>query len=141
MTRAPALETNRAPLAGDFGYGYACWLFGQSTIDALPRYARGRNAGKLKGWVIWRKASAPGWTPGVGAYGAGLFDALIGEGQFANEGVVGEWYGRRQCLKGTFHHLGPAARERDARQRAKAEADWQEEKAEIMARANERKGP
>lgn len=54
--------TKSAWLGTEFGEDYARKLFGDATVDALPRYSRGKNAGKLKGKVEWLRCVEGGWV-------------------------------------------------------------------------------
>lgn len=111
MSRRPAAtETKSADLATDFGYAYAVRLFGQEAIDSLPVRTVGKNKGRPKGFVIWKKTTEAGWHPNVsGGVGAGIVvRAWIGAGPFSGESdaLEGVWLGRRQNLCGSRCLLG-----------------------------------
>lgn len=58
-------ESGSAGCAGKFGTDLAARWFGMSAADiesAAGRFARGRNAGNLRGWIVWRKCSVGGWS-------------------------------------------------------------------------------
>ena len=44
-----------ASLASDFGFDLAVKWFGKETIDALPKFKRGKKVGKAKGTILWKK--------------------------------------------------------------------------------------
>src|SRR6476620_12323233 len=67
--RTPPLTTHAklafprsAALSSDFGLDYATRLFGEEALADLPRFSRGKNAGKLKGFVRWIKCETGGWS-------------------------------------------------------------------------------
>ena len=63
-------EAKSAPLFGEFGLDYACKVFKvtPAEIEArLGRYSRGKNVGKLRGWITWQKVTAGGWVK-TGSY-------------------------------------------------------------------------
>lgn len=63
MTTARAQYTERqAWLGQEFGENYARKLFGDAVVDSLPRYVRGKNAGKLKAQIQWVKVDRGGWV-------------------------------------------------------------------------------
>ena len=96
------LTFKSAKLCEDFGFEWATKLFGAEAIDSLPKYERGPNKGKPKGFVLWRKALTSGWCREcqspvkVGS----LVDAWIGNGSIStrSDAVIGQWLGRRQNL-------------------------------------------
>ena len=100
------LETKSAGLETEFGLGWATKLFGHEAIASLPVRASGKNKGKPKGYVIWRKAVTAGYcrevmTPlRVG----GMADAWIGTSPHTirNDAVVGNWLGRMQPMGSSF---------------------------------------
>ena len=99
--RYATLELRYADLATDFGLEWAIRLFGRKAIASLPIRTVGKNKGKPKGYVIWRKAATSGYCREVCsplAVGQ-LADAWIGEGPYSPRGSVeGEWQGRIQPL-------------------------------------------
>lgn len=140
MTRAYAqLETCNADLATDFGLEWATKLFGAEAIASLPVRASGKNKGKPKGFVIWRKALTGGWCREFGTpLAAGQFaDAWIGAGCFTTrEGAVdGQWFGRKQRLAATASagFFFDEGRAREAAEQARRAADWEVEKQEMKA--------
>lgn len=71
-------------LSGEFGESYARKVFGNEVVDALPRYVRGKRAGKIKGKITWRKVEKGGWLSGVGivppgkTYAHGIWETPFG---------------------------------------------------------------
>lgn len=55
------IEERYARLATDFGEELARKWFGNEVVDNIPRYVRGQNKGKLKGYVKWTKVTKGGW--------------------------------------------------------------------------------
>ena len=139
MARHAQFEILRAKLSSDFGIEWGTALFGAEAIASLPVLMRGKNIGRPKGWVIWRKARVKGWSAELSqAFGVNqMADAWIGEG-FAStrdNALSGRWLGRVQQLAasvsaGAFFDEG---RERHAREIARIEAEWQASLAEILA--------
>ncbi len=133
MSRLPAHQRNvpttrhTAPLSGDFGYRGAVWAFGQDAVDSLPRFTRGPNAGKPKGFLIWLKTDRAGYhvNAGGGAKAGQTVRTWIGAGEYSGEAdaLRGTWFGRTQNLCGSAWVLGPKAREREAAQIARDAAD------------------
>jgi len=71
MTTYAAFKENTAYLSGDFGEKYARRLFGDDIVDALPRFVKGKNKGKIKGRLDWKKCVRGGWVgQGSSSYGA-----------------------------------------------------------------------
>jgi hypothetical protein len=97
-------ETKTAPLASEFGFGYALKLFGPA-VNRLPRHTSGPNAGKLKGSVVWHKCAVGGWykTKPVlpGLLWAGIKDQAgnIVELDWREEGVVEKMEGYAETLR------------------------------------------
>lgn len=64
------ITTQNAWLGKEFGEQFARRLFGDEVIDALPRYSKGKNVGKHKATVEWKKCESGGWVSfGVGGHG------------------------------------------------------------------------
>jgi hypothetical protein len=102
MSREPMFETKTAKIASDFGYDWAVKLFGRNAVESLPKFERGPNKGKPKGFVLWKKAISSGYSR---AYGqpvspGTLVRAWIGEGQFSleNDAMHGRFMGRTQAI-------------------------------------------
>ena len=55
------IEERSARLATDFGEQLARKWFGDEALESLPRYVRGQNKGKLKGYLKWTKCAKGGW--------------------------------------------------------------------------------
>jgi hypothetical protein len=62
MTTRTTIASRSAWLGKDFGEQLARRYFGDETIDQLPRYVRGKNAGKLKAEIEWIKVENGGWV-------------------------------------------------------------------------------
>jgi hypothetical protein len=124
MKNKATLTEKTAALATEFGLEYAERLFGAEALAALPRYVRGKNAGKLKGHLIWIKCERGGWSPYGVAYPNSTVRAWIGAGPFSpqSEALSGFWLGRVQSLCGSECFLGEKNRAaemaRQARERA-----------------------
>jgi hypothetical protein len=126
MAKYALLVTKWAGLETQFGLEWATKLFGAEAIASLPVRAAGKNKGKPKGFVIWRKAGIPGWSPEVStplAEGQ-LADAWIGAGAFSlrSNALIGQWAGRMQPLAGSAAVLFGKADEMHAREQAAHEA-------------------
>lgn len=131
------LETRHADLASDFGLEWATKLFGADAIASLPVRQAGKNKGKPKGFVIWRKATVAGYSRDVQTplKVGGLADAWIGEGPLSprSNAMTGRWLGRTQSLAasaslGAFFDEGRA---RHAAEQARLTADWAAECREM----------
>lgn len=62
MTIRASIVTREAWLGKEFGESFARRLFGDEVVDALPRYARGKNVGKFKAELEWTKVESGGWV-------------------------------------------------------------------------------
>jgi hypothetical protein len=62
MTQYAKFKTNVAWLGQDFGEGFARRVFGDAAVDSLPRYARGKSAGKIKAEIAWVRCVEGGWV-------------------------------------------------------------------------------
>ena len=62
MTQYAKFKTNVAWLGQDFGEGFARRVFGDAAVDSLPRYARGKSAGKIKAEIAWVGCVEGGWV-------------------------------------------------------------------------------
>jgi hypothetical protein len=127
-------ERKASPLSEQFGYDWACKLFGQETVDALPRYVRGKHAGQPKGFVIWLNCPVGGWCRNIGGVlKPGLARAWLGPHLWASqeEALRGPWLGRVQPICGDKMYLfeeGRAAEmQRQAAARAEQAAIWAEQ--------------
>lgn len=102
MVQYATYETKHAALATDFGYEFACKLFGKETVDLMPRYVRGKNAGKLKGFVGWRNCSVGGWSKAIGGvvYPGKCVRAWLTEAYYGDElsAVSLPWCGRVEII-------------------------------------------
>jgi hypothetical protein len=54
-----------APLADTWGLKVATEKFGTELIEAMPRHSKGRNAGKLRGYLCFVKCASGGWATDV----------------------------------------------------------------------------
>lgn len=141
MASYGTLETKFADLATDFGLEWATKLFGEEAIASLPVRASGKNKGKPKGYVIWRKCVVAGYCRDVCSPLAvgNLADAWIGTGAYTSrsDAVCGKWLGRVQPMGGSRIFMFEDGRAREAarqeRERADDEARWAEFKAEAAA--------
>lgn len=128
------IDMTGAPLSEDFGYNLAVKWFGQEAVDSLPEFVRGKNKGKKKGFIRWRKVTVAGYEAGHGrAFAEGqtiwgwISKSMYGGSQDA---APGRWMGRVQGLSGSHSLLNEAARERNAirlaAELAEADADFEE---------------
>jgi len=106
------IESKSASLAEDFGYQYACRLFGKDVIDTLPKITRGKNKGKTRGYICWKKAIKGGWDYQYGVCLPGLVWATISENYAGNGAIRALWMGRVQELSGSRSVLGEEGRHR-----------------------------
>ena len=134
-TNTAVIEHRSAKIADDFGLDWAMKLFGAEAIDSLPKFVRGPNKGKPKGFIHWCKASKGGWTNEHGVVTPGLVEAWIGLSMYTlrNDALSGKWLGRVQNLAGRSFYMFEEGRQRDADYKAKVVAEWAAEKAEILA--------
>lgn len=140
MTVYAKYETKNSSLASDFGYDWACKLFGAECINTLPRYVRGPKVGKPKGFVIWINCTAGGWSRELGGVlKPGLARAWLGTSQFSTneEAIRGQWLGREQAVGGPRCYLFEDGRraemDRQDRLRKQEAAEWLERAAEHEA--------
>lgn len=126
---------HRAALAEEFGLNYATKLFGADALAALPRYQRGKNAGKLKGAIVWIKAERGGWHYEYGVCRPGLVRAWIVAGYDGNQGdaVTGMFHGRVQNLCASASMLGEANRAAEAARQAAEATDRAAQIEELRA--------
>jgi hypothetical protein len=142
MARPPVIQLRHrtAKLSEDFGYDYACRLFGKEAVDSLPRLAAGKNKGAIKGYLIWRTAMTAGYVRECqGACKAGgLVDAWIGEGMgtHRDNAMRGMWCGRIQGLAGSRSVLTLQYREQAEADQARHKAEMDELRASIIARGD-----
>lgn len=146
MPRYAQTTTKAARLSSEFGLTYATRLFGEEAVASIPTFQRGANTGKPKGFIKWMRTTTPGYHPNMGTgVGVGVtVRAWIAEFEGSGEesAMIGKWMGRKQNLCGSASVLGPEARERDKAEKARREAEWAEEKAEMLAEAAARgQGP
>jgi hypothetical protein len=62
MTNYAQIEQRTAFLHTEFGEELARRWFGDESVNALPRYKRGKHKGKIKGAVTWSKVLRGGWV-------------------------------------------------------------------------------
>ena len=70
MTNYAVIDAREARLSEDFGEEFARRRFGDAAVDALPKFVRGKNKGRTKGWVSWKKVVCGGWVRNL-SYGDG----------------------------------------------------------------------
>ena len=135
MAKYALLVTKWAGLETEFGLDWATKLFCADAIASLPVRACGKNKGKPKGFVLWRKAGTAGWCSEVSAPLAEgqLADAWIGAGMFSlrSNALPGMWLGRIQPLSGAHVFLFAEGRAKEAARQAAEAAEWEAEKAEM----------
>lgn len=68
MTVYASIAQRESGLWTDFGYGFALRLFGQEALNNLPRFSRGKNTGKPRAIIRWRKVERGGWISEGPAY-------------------------------------------------------------------------
>lgn len=138
MTPRVQLESRHAKLSEEFGYEYACRLFGKEAIDSLPLLQAGPHKGKPKGFLHWRRAMAAGYVRECAGpcKEGGLVDAWIGEffGTLRDNPMTGMWCGRMQGLAGSRSVLTQEYRDFDAASKAQ-EAERQKEFARELREA------
>ncbi len=119
MTVRAKISRHTAPLFSEFGLTYATKLFGQETIDDLPRYVRGPKKGQIKAWLVWQKAESGGWlsNPGI-VVKPGLVYAWISGQPDGDTSLRAMWMGRVETLRGHRDVLSAAYREQMLRDRA-----------------------
>jgi len=135
MAKYALLVTKWAGLETEFGLEWATKLFGAEAIASLPVRAAGKNKGKPKGFVIWRKAGVPGYCREVSsALAEGqLADAWIGAGAYSTRenALVGKWAGRMQPLAGVKVLMFGGAERMAAEEAARFAAEMAEIRAEM----------
>lgn len=89
MSHLAAITTQQAFLFTEFGESFARAKFGDAKVDSLPRFVRGKHAGKLKGLVQWKKVVRGGWVRENSGY--------MGEGQGHVENRVGKVISAELC--------------------------------------------
>jgi hypothetical protein len=111
MARSVATITRNANLATEFGYEWACKLFGEEAIASLRKLKTGPNKGKPAGDVFWLKSTEAGYCREAGhAVPANyLLRAWIQDGANRARGV---WGGRVQELAGSRVYLFESGRQR-----------------------------
>lgn len=90
-------------LSSDFGYHFACRLFGEDVIDSLPKPSRGRNRFRPAGFLNWERVTVPGWSTTYNRYiGRGVVWAHISRSLYGDKdhAVQADWRGRIQPLSG-----------------------------------------
>lgn len=78
MTNRAQFNTRTADLTTDFGYEMAVKWFGQDVVDSLPKFIRGKNAGKPKGIYQWTKVDKGGWVSDMYAPNGGYVENRSG---------------------------------------------------------------
>jgi hypothetical protein len=131
------ITTRTASLASEFGLEYATRLFGADTLAQLPRYVRGKNAGKLKGSLRWEKCEVGGWSRNHGGVvRPGLVRAALCEDTYGVNAYRGTYAGRTEMLDLSADFLGAEGRVRllELHGQAAARVDAEREAAANHAR-------
>ena len=132
------LETRSSDLATDFGLKWATDLFGEEAIASLPVRASGKNKGKPKGHVVWRKCSVAGYCREVQSPLAvgNLADAWIGAGPLSgrNDALPAKWHGRVQQLAGSRYFLFEEGRKAVAEEARRDREEFEARYAEAAPR-------
>lgn len=131
MTVRAAIRTRNAPLWEEFGLEYATRLFGQETIDSLPRYVRGPKAGKINAWISWDKVEKGGWSRQHGGvvYPNQLARARICADAYGKTALTGKFLGDDTVLDFDGSLLGEKGRAAEAERRR----SWREDAERQMA--------
>lgn len=81
MANHAQISTKSCFLFTEFGEQTARKWFGDEAVDALPRFVRGKNKGKIKGVIVWRKVEKGGWVSGQRYYGeaSGRVETRVGQ--------------------------------------------------------------
>lgn len=101
MTNYAKISENSASLSSEFGEAIARKWFGDAAVDAMPRYVKGKNKGKLKGFVVWQKVEKGGWVR------TGRYDETYGAQGYV-ETRVGTVIQQRLCRQGEWTGAGYA---------------------------------
>lgn len=97
MTYRAVITGMTASLRTEFGERYARTIFGNQLVDSLPRVTRGKNKGKLKGEIQWKKVERGGWVTEGPGEGNGRVENRRGQTIWAALGVR-EWGGEFQQI-------------------------------------------
>ncbi len=98
MTNYADIETREAWLSSKFGEQMARRYFGDKAVDDMPRYARGKRKGLLKGQIQWRKVERGGWVSDKSANnGRGYVENRRGK-VIAADLVMPEWGAEPEVL-------------------------------------------
>ena len=62
MTVRANIDYRNGYMSSEFIESMARRYFGDSVVDALPRYVKGKRKGQLKGFLRWQKVSQGGWV-------------------------------------------------------------------------------
>lgn len=62
MNHYAQFDIKTAPLYTDFGYKMAIKWFGEEQVAKLPKFVKGKHAGKPKGLYVWKKCTRGGWV-------------------------------------------------------------------------------
>jgi hypothetical protein len=78
-----SINERTAFLFTDFGERMARQWFGDAAVEALPKFTRGKHAGKPKGVLVWRKVERGGWVRTGSAFagerGPGYVEQRVGQ--------------------------------------------------------------
>lgn len=75
INRAEIIE-RKAFLFSSFGEEMARRYFGAELVESMPRYVKGKNKGKLKGYIVWHKVERGGWHHN---FGQGYAERRVGK--------------------------------------------------------------
>lgn len=130
MTTRARITQRHSKLTTDFGYDWACTLFGKEAIESLPRYQRGPNKGKLKGYIHWEKCETGGWDrmSGQPVRPGQIVTAWVGDNAYSprTAALVGTWLGRQQPLRSGSGYLFEEGRKRHAEEQERLRRDHEE---------------
>ena len=68
MTTYAQISERTAGLWTEFGLNFATRLFGAEALADLPRFQKGKNKGKIKAVLRWRKVERGGWVSRGASY-------------------------------------------------------------------------
>lgn len=78
MTNYASVRENVAYLSSDFGESFASRHFTVEQLEQFGRFKRGKNKGRLRGAVRWKKVESGGWVK-QGADSAGYVENRVGK--------------------------------------------------------------
>lgn len=101
MTTYAKIEEKETYLCSDFGESFAKRYFGEEAINSLPKFIKGKNKGKTKGFIQWIKVISGGWVK-EGAYSemygaSGHVETRVGQVIEAKI-IIREWNGEEKTM-------------------------------------------